>query len=354
MNASVWRRASFLRQQEAGLALILVVLALGFGLVNSRFLTGENLTNVVQAVAVIGIMAIGQSFILIAREIDLSVGSVLGLSGVGSAWLMAHGADPALGVLAGLAIGAFAGLVNGIVVTVFKVNSFIVTLGMLSIARGFTEVITGGLPISMPDAISFIGQGEIVGGIPVSVVIFVVLVIIGQVVLSRSVLGQRIQAVGDNAEAARLSGIPLPRTRVLVFVLSGLLAGAAGIVYTTQVGVAEAQAGTGLELDVIAAAVIGGASLSGGRGSIVGALLGACLLGALRNAFILLHLSPFWQEMSVGLVIVLAAVFDQWRQGAFSRPRRMDAGDRTPPGWLDGLLARVPRRRAVTTEGDRS
>jgi ribose/xylose/arabinose/galactoside ABC-type transport system permease subunit len=152
-------------------------------------------------------------------------------------------------------------------------------------------------------------------------------------------------AVGDNAEAARLSGIPLRSTRVLVFVIAGACAGAAGIVYTSQVAVAEAQAGTGLELDVIAAGVIGGASLSGGRGSIVGAMFGAYLLGALRNAFILLELSPFLQQMSVGLVIVLAAVFDQARQGAFRRaragrgamrPHRFLGFDLGPGGAKDG------------------
>lgn len=153
------------------------------------------------------------------------------------------------------------------------------------------------------------------GGIPVSVIIFLVLVILGQLLLTRTVFGLRVTAVGDNDAAARTSGIPVGRTRILTFVLIGTLAGVAGIVFSTQVGVAEAQAGLGYELDVIAAAVIGGASLSGGRGSIIGAFLGACLLGVLRNAFILLALSPFLQQLSIGLVIVLAALFDQWRQG---------------------------------------
>lgn len=344
MNVPLLRRVSFLRQQEAGLLFVLVVLSLGFGLINSSFLTGENLRNVVQAVAVVGIMAIGEAFVLMAGEIDLSVGSVLGLSGVCSAYLMAHGAPPVLGIAGGIAVGAAAGFLVGLVVTYLRVNSFIVTLGMLSIARGLTEVITGGLPITVPGTVSFIGQGEALT-IPVSVIIFVGLVVVGQMVLSRSVAGQRIQAVGDNAEAARLSGIPLNRTRVLVFVLSGMLAGIAGIVYTTQVGVAEAQAGTGQELDVIAAVVIGGASLSGGRGSIVGALLGACLLGALRNAFILLKLSPFLQEMSVGLVIILAAVFDQVRQGAFRRPSAAGTDDR--PRRVLGVT--LTRRRDVSS-----
>lgn len=324
MNLSILRRVPFLRGQEAGLVGILIVLSVGFNLFNSSFLTTGNLRNVMLAVAVVGIMAIGQCFVLIAGEIDLSVGSILGLSGLCGAYLVSQGMEPVIGVTLGIGVGALAGLISGLFVVYGKINSFIVTLGMLSIARGLTQVISGGLPISVSDAVTFLGQGE-VAGIPVPVIVFVGLVLLGQFVLGRSVLGQRIQAVGDNAEAARLSGIPLNRTRVAVFVLSGAMAGVAGVVYTSQVGVAEAQAGTGLELDVIAAVVIGGASLSGGRGSIVGAMLGACLLGALRNAFILLELSPFLQQMSVGLVIVAAALFDQARQGAFRRPRAAGA-----------------------------
>jgi ribose/xylose/arabinose/galactoside ABC-type transport system permease subunit len=177
-------------------------------------------------------------------------------------------------------------------------------------------MISGGLPILIDPSVMFLGQGQVFG-IPVQVLVFFGLVAIAQIVLTRSVLGQRVIAVGDNEEAARLSGIPLPSTRLAVFVFCGLTAAIAGLIYTAQVSVAEAQAGTGLELDVIAAVVIGGASLSGGRGSVLGAMLGAYLLGALRNAFILLELSPFLQQMSVGLVIVAAALFDQFRQGNF-------------------------------------
>lgn len=337
MNA-LTRRIPFLRHQEIGLAIVLVLLCLLFGAFNSDFLTTNNLRNILLAVAVVGIMSIGQCFVVMAGEIDLSVGSLLGFAGVSAAWLMDNGWDPALGIVGGLLAGSAAGLVTGLIVVYLKVNSFIATLGMLSVARGLTEVITGGLPINVPESVTFIGQDEALG-IPVAVIIFIGLVLLFQFVLARTVAGQRVRAVGDNAEAARISGIPLNRTRVLVFVLSGLLAGAAGVVYTSQVGVAEAQAGTGLELDVIAAVVIGGASLAGGRGSVVGAMLGACLLGALRNAFILLQLSPFLQKVSIGLVIILAVVFDQARQGAFRRAGR-------PTGPLAPLLRLVQRQPA--------
>lgn len=316
MSIASLKRLPLLRGQETGLIGVIIGLSIAFSFVNPNFLTTDNLRNVLVAVAVVGIMAIGQCFVIIAREIDLSVGSVMGLSGLCGAWLMAAGINPWLAILLAIGVGAAAGFVNGIIVVVFRVNSFIATLGMLSVARGLTQVISGGLPIMVDPSVMFIGQGTFLH-IPVQVLIFVGLGILFQLLLTRSVVGQRIVAVGDNDEAARLSGIPINATRIAVFVASGALAAVAGIVYTAQVSVAEAQAGTGLELDVIAAVVIGGASLSGGRGSILGAMLGAYLLGALRNAFILLELSPFLQQMSVGLVIVLAAIFDQFRQGAF-------------------------------------
>lgn len=327
MNSTVLKKVRVFRAQEAGLVAVLIVLSLVFSLFNPNFLTAGNLYNVSVAVAVVGIMSIGQCLVLISREIDLSVGSVMALSALCGAALTQMGLPPLVGAMLGIGVGALAGLTNGLLVVYGKVNSFIVTLGMLSMARGLTQIISGGLPISVDRSIIFIGQGEVFG-LPVPFLIFTGLVILGQIFLSRGVIGQRIQAIGDNPEAARLSGIPMPSTRLTVFTLCGALAGVAGLVYTTQVGVAEAQAGMGLELDVIAAVVIGGASLAGGRGSVLGAMLGAYLLGLLRNAFILLELSPFLQQMSVGLVIVMAAIFDQVRQGSFSRPKPMKPRDK--------------------------
>ena len=319
----------FLRRQETGLAVVIVILGLLLGFGNSLFLTSNNLYNIVQAVAVTGILAIGEAFILIAGEIDLSVGSVLGVSGIVVASAMSQGIPWPIAIVIALAAGGLIGLVQGSIVVFGKVNSFIVTLATLSIGRGLTELMSGGMPVTVPSSFLFIGQEQILNDMPVSVVLFIVLMALAQVVLSRSVFGQRLTAIGDNREAARLTGIPIYRTRILVFVLSGLMAAAGGVVFTSQVGIAESQAGTGIELSVIAACVIGGASLSGGRGSMIGALLGACLLGMITNAFILLRLSPFLQELSIGLVIVLAVLFDQFRQGSFSRPRAFGGGPRS-------------------------
>ncbi len=312
-----------LKRQETGLLGVILVLGFVVSLANDDFLQRQNIYNLLQTTVVVGIIAIGQTYVLIAKEIDLSVGSVLALAAVTAGAVYGGGANPYVAMVAGIAVGSLCGLAIGTVVVIGRVSSFIVTLGMLSIARGLTQLITDGLPQTMPTELSWIGQGRVLGGIPNSVLIFVVLVVLGQLLLTRSIFGLRVTAIGDNADAARTGGIPVARTRILTFVLIGTLAGAAGIVFSTQVGVAEAQAGMGYELDVIAAAVIGGASLSGGRGSIVGAFLGACLLGLLRNAFILLALSPFLQQLTIGLVIVLAALFDQWRQGNLRhlRPR---------------------------------
>ncbi len=312
--------ANLLKRQEFGLIIVLIVLGAVVDIVNPRFLTATNVFNLLQTVAVIGIIAVGQTFVLIAGEIDLSVGSVLALAGVAAGGLYATGLDAWVAVIGGLLVGVITGLAIGLVVVFGKVSSFIVTLGMLSVAQGLTLLVTGGIPQAMPTELSFIGQGSIPGGLPISVLIFIVMAVIGQLLLTRTVFGLRVTAIGDNATAAKVGGIPVNRTRIATFMFIGVLAALAGIVFSTQVGTADPQAGTGYELNVIAAAVIGGASLSGGRGSIVGAFFGACLLGLLQNAFVLLQLSSFLQEVSIGLVIVLAALFDQLRQGNLGSP----------------------------------
>lgn len=212
-------RLSALKGQELGLIAVIVVLSIGFSLFNPNFLTADNFRNVLVAVAVVGIMAIGQCFVVIAKEIDLSVGSVMGLSGLCGAYAMSAGLNPVIGILLALAVGMLAGLVNGLIVVYGRVGSFIVTLGMLSVARGLTFVISGGLPILINPSVVFLGQGQVIG-IPVQVFIFFGLVAVGQFVLTRSVLGQRVVAVGDNDEAARLSGIPLGSTRLLASCLA--------------------------------------------------------------------------------------------------------------------------------------
>ncbi|MFC8849164.1 MULTISPECIES: ABC transporter permease [unclassified Micromonospora] len=297
---------------ELALATIIILLGALISVFNDRFLTYGNLINVLQAISVVGIAGIGATLIIISGKLDLSVGSTLGYSGLVGALAM-QGQFPALGIPAGIAVGAAVGAVNGLLVTYGRVNAFIATLGMLSVVRGLALVTTDGAPQNVPDSLLFIGQGRI-AGVPVSVVILLGLVVVAQLFLSRSVTGRRITAVGDNQRAAYLAGIPVQRTVVLAFVLAGGFAAVAGLVNASNLALATTDAGTGLELDIVAAVIVGGTSLMGGRGSIVGSLLGACLLGLLRNAFVLLHLSPYLQVTAIGAVIILAALIDQLRQ----------------------------------------
>jgi ribose/xylose/arabinose/galactoside ABC-type transport system permease subunit len=211
-----------------------------------------------------------------------------------------------------LLVGALVGLANGLLITYGGVNSFIATLGMLSVVRGLALVTTDGTPQQVPESLQFIGQGTVVG-VPFSVVLLLALVVATQWFLSRTIAGRRITAVGDNSRAAFLAGIPVRRTIVITFVLAGMFAAVAGLVNASNLALATTDAGTGLELDIVAAVIVGGTGLMGGRGSVIGTLLGACLLGLLRNAFVLLHLSPYLQVTAIGSVIVLAALVDQLR-----------------------------------------
>lgn len=310
-----WRK---LNTNESVLIIVIIIVGALITFLNRNFLSVFNLLNILDAVSIVGIASIGATFVLIGGELDLSVGSMLGLSAICASWAMQAGIPWPVAIIIGLGVGALGGLANGLVVTRFNISSFIVTLGMLSIARGIGLLITGGMPISTPSSISFIGQGRL-GPLPINVLLLIILAVLFQFVLTMSVIGRRVQAVGDSRVASFLSGIPVARTKIFIFMLAGAMAAMAGIVRMSALSVAEANAGQGQELDIIAAVVIGGTSLSGGRGSVIGALLGACLLGIIRNAFVMLHLSPFFQTMSIGLVIVLAALLDQIRLRQRSR-----------------------------------
>jgi len=278
------------------------------------FLSAHNLFNVLKSITFTGITSVGMTMLIISGGLDLSVGSMIGLGGMVPAALMTRlGVHPLLAVTAGLGMGAFSGFFISVIVTKLKINSFIVTLGMLSIARGYTYLISKGSNIFIkPKAILFLGQGY-VGPVPCSVVVMIFFIIVGTLFLRYSVLGRQICAIGGNERAARLAGIQVNRVRMFVFMATSTLASFAGIIASGFLGSAEMTAGTGLELDVIAAVIIGGASLSGGKGSIVGSLVGAAIMGILRNGFVLLGLRYEAQIISIGIVIILAVVMDSLR-----------------------------------------
>lgn len=295
------------------------------------FLTSNNLLNVLLAASVTALLAAGQTYVIILAEIDLSVGAVLGLSSVATALtLQSHGL--LVGLAAGLAVGALAGLVNGLLVTRLNMPSFIATLATMSVLSGLTLRITQGNPVAVDNSgFLALGQGRPLG-VPAPVWIMVVCYLVFGFVLARSWLGRQVYASGDNAEAARLSGIPVVKVKVLVFVVSGLLASVGGFILTARLSTAQPTAGTGLELAAIAAVIIGGTSLAGGRGALVGTVIGALLLGVIDNGLNLLNVSPFLQNVVKGLVILFAVFLDRnagpvRRLATALNPRKKD---RTP------------------------
>ncbi|WIY83490.1 ABC transporter permease [Propionimicrobium sp. PCR01-08-3] len=274
------------------------------------FLTGPNLLNVLLAASITALLAIGQTYVIILGEIDLSVGSVLSLAGVTTALVM-RTYGPIAGLGAGLAVGALCGLITGIFVTKFKMPSFIVTLAMLSMAAGLTLYITQGNPVSVKSA-SFlsIGQGSFLA-IPTPVWIMLVTYVIFGILLARSRYGRYLYSTGDNIEAARLAGINVDSVKIRAFVICGMTAAIAAFILEARLGSAQPTAGKGMELAAIAAVIIGGTSLSGGRGVLVGTAIGALLLGVIDNGLNLLGVSPFLQDVVKGAVILLAVFLDR-------------------------------------------
>jgi len=313
--------ASLFAVREAGVLVALVILCTGLSLASPYFFTLRNIFNVLQGMSTIGIMAVGTTIVLIAGGLDLSVGSVLAVGAVLTARLMTYnGVNPWLAVLAGLAAGAALGCANGLLVTKAKIVPFIATLGTLSIARGLAFVLAtsgvGSVASNVPmrdRGVALLGAGY-VGPVPVPVILMLLFVGFAAVLLSSTVLGRQIYAVGSNARAARLSGIRVERVQLITYVVAGVLSAVAGVVTTGLLSTASTNVGQGVELDVIAAAVIGGTSLNGGEGTVVGTLIGAAIIAVVRNAFVLLGLPLHFQVMIIGLVILLAVGLDRRRR----------------------------------------
>ncbi|MBE3580997.1 MAG: ABC transporter permease [Thermoanaerobacteraceae bacterium] len=301
------------RFQELGIVLALFVMCTFLAVRSPYFLTLENLLNVLRQISVVGIVAVGEALVIISGGIDLSVGSILALCGVSTALLIKSGLNFVLAGLVGIGIGAFVGAVNGVLVVKGRIAPFIVTLGMLSIARGITYLLTGGMPTTFESPLALLGSGYILG-VPVSVIVMFIVVFWGHAFATRTVTGRYVFAVGDNERAARLSAIKVDEIKMFVYIVSGCLSALAGIILAGNLYTADTAAGVGLELDAIAAAVIGGASLAGGQGSIFGVLIGSALMGVLRNGFVLLGVSAYWQTVTIGLVIIGSVAIDHLRK----------------------------------------
>lgn len=302
------------RHRETSVLLMLLAVALYLAFASDYFLAPRNLLNIGRQASVVAIVALGQALVIIARGIDLSVGAVIGLSAVVAAVVMRDTGIESVGLLAGLLTGLACGLVNGLLYTRFRINPFIATLGTLSVARGIALLLTGGIPVSVSGFAEFVGAGRVFG-IPVSLILMIILAVAVHVFAGRTVTGREIYAIGDNPKAARLAGVNLKRIRLFVFTLCGFLAGLGGLILSGNLASADPNLGLGYELDVIAAVILGGTALSGGRGSIVGVVIGALLMAVLNNAFVLLGISAYWQVVTKGLVIILAVGLDGLQRG---------------------------------------
>lgn len=294
--------------------LTLIVLFLVLSLASPYFLTYTNLSSVVRQTAVINIMALGMTIIIIAGGIDLSVGAVLAFSGLLGTMVMEAGLPVGLGIVTGMACGLGWGMTNGLLITQLRINPFIVTLGTLGIARGVTLIISDGLPVhGIPKEFSFLGEGNL-AGVPVVLWVLVLCAAVTHVILEHTRMGRYAYAIGSNPEAAYYTGIPVAFHTTAVYAYSGLLCGLAGMIEASRLMTGQPTAGQGYELQVIAAVVIGGGSLRGGEGSVVGTLVGAFIMGLLSNGSDLLGISPYLQQAIIGGVIILAVAVDELRK----------------------------------------
>ena len=313
---TAWRNV--IGRPEFGVFLILLVMTMGLSVYTDTFLTSTNIFNILRAFSWIAISAFGQSMAIITNGIDLSVGAVMGLSGLATAMLLAQGVNVPVAVLGGLLTGLIAGLLNGLMITKGKLPPFIATLGMLLMARGLCYGLTGGWPVrDLPQTFRNLGQYDvpIAGmGVPLPLIFLLVIGVIMSTFLGRTVWGYRIYALGGNETATALSGINTNRVKLMVYSLGGFLTAIGGVLMTARLGVASPTAASGYELDVIAAAVVGGTSMRGGEGTILGVLIGAAIMQVLRNGLVLTGVSAYWLQAVQGLVIVVAIMLDQLRR----------------------------------------
>lgn len=288
-----------------------IITCIVLSIICPKFLKVTNIVNVIRQISLNGIVAVGMTFIILQADIDLSVGSVAALSSVIAAGLHANQGMPILpAILIALLVSMVIGLIMGFVITRANVHSFVVTLGMLSVARGLAMVYTNGYPIGgLSDAYRQVGSGSL-WVIPLPVVYFIVIAAIAYFILSKTPYGRYVYAIGGNEEASRLSGINVRNYRMISFGIASMLAGFAGVILSARVSSGQPTAAEGWELDAIAAVIIGGTSMSGGRGGVIGTIIGALFLGVLRNGLNLLQVSPFYQKIFIGLLIVLAVVLD--------------------------------------------
>jgi ribose/xylose/arabinose/galactoside ABC-type transport system permease subunit len=300
--------------RESGILLFLLALCVVIGIVNPIFLSAENLANILRTTSFIFLMAIAMTFVLISGGLDLSVASVFALGGVVASMAVTHGWGVVLSVLAGLFVGLVVGVLNGVLVIKFSIPALIVTLGTMYMVRGVVLIVTQGVAIyPLTPEFNTLGQGDLLG-IPYVILIAIVLAVIAHVVLNYTAYGRSIYAIGGNEETSRLAGISTKFLKGSVYVLSGLAAALSGLIMAGRLNSAQPNVGSGYELLVIAGVIIGGTSLFGGAGTILGTVAGTLLTSVIANGIVLMKISAYWQNLIVGAVIIVAVGLDQYRR----------------------------------------
>lgn len=294
----------------------LIGLMAAISLMNPNFLTTNNLLNLLLQVTANGFIAFGMTFVILTGGIDLSVGSVLALSSALSVGLISYGIPVSLAILIAILLGGIFGMLNGVLVAYGKLAPFIVTLATMTVFRGATLVYTNGNPLTqgLRDSFlfQFIGQGYIVG-IPFPVILMFLIFVILYILLHKTAFGKSVYALGGNEKAAYISGVKLNKVKIIIYTISGMMAAFSGLIITSRLSSAQPTAGASYEMDAIAAVVLGGTSLSGGKGRIVGTLIGALIIGVLNNGLNIIGVSAFWQQVVKGIVILIAVLLDRFK-----------------------------------------
>ena len=307
-----WYLIRLIESRESSLLLVVLIVGVIFSLGTKNFFTAENLLNICKQVTLVTIVAAGQTFIITSGGIDLSVGSSLGLSSVIMSWFIAREWSLYVSVPVGILIGLTFGVLNGIFITRLRLPPFIVTLGMASVGRGLLLIITRGYAITIDSPLIMSLGNDRVFGIPIMALFMPLVVVVAAFLLNHTIFGNHVKAVGGNELATRLSGINVNGLKLRVYALAGLFCGIAGVIMTGRLNGGNPNAGLNFDMDTIAAVIIGGTSLQGGSGTIVGTMLGAVLLGMIRNGLVLWNVNMYWTTVTTGAIIILVCAIDSF------------------------------------------
>ncbi len=303
------KKANILKQFSTIILLLIVVLF--FSVTTESFLATKNMINILRQVSVLSILTCGMTFVIISGGMDLTVGSMLGLTGVICAKLLTElQMNPVMAILVTMIAAGIFGTITGMLIVKLRVPAMVITLGMMTVARGLAFIVSAGLPIyDIPENVVNIGQGY-VGAIPIPVIIMLIIVAISTFLLNKSYLGRQVYAIGGNEEAERLAGVKVDQIKIGLYSCSAFLAGIAGVILMARVSSGAPASGTGMEMDVVTAVVIGGVSINGGKGKMWGAFLGALLIGVLSNGLTIMNIGEYYQQVVKGVVLILAVAFD--------------------------------------------